>query len=62
MTYSYECQNSDCRAEWEQQQKITEAPITECPLCGSHSAKRLISGPSAFSLKGSGWYRDGYAG
>ncbi len=30
-----------------------------CPKCG-HSAKKIMS-LCAFSLKGSGWYADGYA-
>lgn len=59
MTYEYEC--TSCRHTWDAEQRITEAPLKVCAQCARPTAQRLISG-SSFVLKGSGWYRDGYAG
>jgi putative FmdB family regulatory protein len=58
MTYEYECK--DCGHKWEAEQKITERPLRRCPKCGYPAAKRLVSGGTGFSLKGSGWAKDGY--
>lgn len=57
-TYEYAC--SACQNKWEEIQKISEAPLTNCPKCGKDSAKRLISGGN-FILKGGGWYADLYS-
>jgi putative FmdB family regulatory protein len=60
-TYPYRCET--CGHEWEQVQGINE-PDAACPVaiaaCTEHSVERLI-GSTNFSLKGSGWYKDGYA-
>jgi putative FmdB family regulatory protein len=58
-TYEYAC--TACGHEWEQTQRITEAPIEVCPVCGKPKAHRLISAGTNFILKGSGWYSDLYA-
>ncbi len=57
-TYEYRC--PACKHEWEEIQKITDAPVKVCPSCGHSEAERLISGTS-FKLKGKGWAKDGYA-
>jgi putative FmdB family regulatory protein len=54
--YEYEC--SACHKHTEKIQKFSDPEITTCPLCGG-ALKRVISAP-AFSLKGGGWYADGY--
>jgi putative FmdB family regulatory protein len=58
--YAYRCQ--DCGFEKDQLQKLSEAPLTECPSCGGQGFARKLTAP-AFQLKGSGWYvtdfRDG---
>lgn len=59
MTYEYLC--SECNYEWEQEQKITDNVIEECPKCGKRTVKRLISCENGFILKGGGWYREGYS-
>jgi putative FmdB family regulatory protein len=59
MTYEYLC--TACAHEWEAEQRISEAPLTDCPACGAATAKRQISAGAGFILKGSGWYADGYA-
>ena len=51
--YEYEC--SKCSHYLEALQKIGDKPLRECPECGKHSLKRLVSAPM-FRLAGSGWY------
>jgi putative FmdB family regulatory protein len=57
-TYEYVC--TECQNAWEEIQKISEPPLTDCPKCGKASAKRQISGGN-FILKGGGWYADLYS-
>ena len=57
-TYEYACSN--CGNQWEEIQKISENPLTECPKCHEQTAKRQISGGN-FILKGGGWYADLYS-
>jgi putative FmdB family regulatory protein len=54
--YEYEC--TACHKHTEKIQKFSDPEITDCPHCGG-PLKRVISAP-AFSLKGGGWYADGY--
>lgn len=56
-TYEYECQA--CGNKLEAFQRITEAPLVDCPACNQPSLMRIISA-AAFQLKGGGWYKDGY--
>jgi len=39
---------------------LTEDEIPICPECGSENAEKQVSAAS-FSLKGNGWYADGYS-
>ena len=55
--YEYEC--IACHKHTEKIQKFSDPEITICPHCGG-DLKRVISAP-AFSMKGGGWYADGYA-
>ena len=55
--YEYRC--SSCQDDFEVTQKITDAPLSECPKCQGRLEK-LIS-HSSFVLKGSGWYMTDYA-
>lgn len=55
--YEYICRT--CQAHTEVIQKTTDAPLTTCAHCGGE-VYRPISRTS-FQLKGSGWYKDGYA-
>jgi putative FmdB family regulatory protein len=59
-TYEYAC--SSCSHEWEAEQSIKDAALTECPSCKQPTAKRQISRGGGFILKGSGWYSDLYSG
>jgi len=54
--YEYRC--SECDHQFELRQKFSDPPASECPKCGS-SVEKMISG-AAFSLKGGGWYAQGY--
>jgi putative FmdB family regulatory protein len=55
--YEYKC--TKCRHEFQAMQKFSDAPVLQCPTCGS-PVKKLIS-RSSFHLKGSGWYLTDYA-
>ncbi|MCI0330263.1 MAG: zinc ribbon domain-containing protein [candidate division Zixibacteria bacterium] len=56
-TYEYEC--SSCQYLFEAFQKISEAPLTECPRCGG-PVRRKISGGSGLLFKGKGFYITDY--
>jgi len=51
--YEYRCEL--CEHYMEALQKVSDAPLTECPACGKAGLKKLVSA-SAFRLKGGGWY------
>ena len=51
--YEYVC--GACGNALEALQKISDAPLTDCPECGAASLKKKVSAP-AFRLAGSGWY------
>jgi putative FmdB family regulatory protein len=51
--YEYQCEK--CHHHLEALQKLSDKPLRECPECGKHTLKRLISAPM-FRLAGSGWY------
>jgi putative FmdB family regulatory protein len=51
--YEYVCE--DCEYTHDALQKISDAPLTDCPNCSRPSLKKKISAPS-FRLSGSGWY------
>jgi len=52
-TYEYLC--SECHQALEVKQKISDAPLTECPHCHKKALSKIISA-SGFQLKGTGWY------
>ena len=51
--YEYQCEA--CGHLFELLQKLSDAPLTDCPDCSKPALKKLISA-SAFRLKGGGWY------
>ena len=51
--YEYQCQA--CENTLEALQKISDAPLVNCPKCGEPALRKKVSAP-AFRLKGSGWY------
>jgi len=56
--YEYRC--SDCGIVFEARQKFADAPLTECQECGGRVQKMISQ--TAFTLKGGGWYDQGYSG
>ncbi|RFU22762.1 FmdB family zinc ribbon protein [Geodermatophilus marinus] len=54
-TYQYACTNTDGRHEFEVVQSFTDAPVAECPTCGS--TVRKVYGSVGVVFKGSGFYR-----
>lgn len=51
--YAYKC--TDCGQERDVLQKISDAPLTDCPACGQPSLVKQVTA-AGFQLKGSGWY------
>lgn len=63
--YEYKCQKCDHRFEVMQRitdDKLETCPKEECPKKkhGKGELKKMIS-QTSFSLKGGGWYKDGYS-
>ncbi|MEW6408881.1 MAG: FmdB family zinc ribbon protein [Nitrospirota bacterium] len=54
--YEYEC--NQCGEVFEVIQRFNDPPVTVCRVCGG-SVKKILS-PSAFVLKGTGWYVTDY--
>ena len=51
--YEYQCQA--CGHEYEALQKLSDAPLTDCPACNKPELVKKISA-AGFRLKGGGWY------
>src|SRR5262245_38475000 len=51
--YEYRC--GDCGYQKEYMQRMSDAPLTDCPQCGKRSFTKLVSA-AGFQLKGTGWY------
>lgn len=51
--YEYRC--SHCGYQKEYMQRMSDAPLTDCPKCGKRSLTKLVSA-AGFQLKGTGWY------
>ena len=61
--YAYKCES--CGHAKDVLQKMSDAPLVECPACGAPAFKKQLTA-AGFQLKGSGWYvtdfRDGKGG
>ncbi|MDF3917402.1 MULTISPECIES: zinc ribbon domain-containing protein [Salinicola] len=51
--YEYECKA--CGHRLEKLQKLSAAPLTDCPACERSELSRLVSA-AGFRLAGGGWY------
>ena len=51
--YEYRCEA--CGHQEEFLQKVSEPPLTECPVCRKPTFTKMLSA-AGFQLKGSGWY------
>jgi putative FmdB family regulatory protein len=57
--YAYKC--GSCGHAKDVLQKISDAPLTDCPACGASSFSKQITA-AGFQLKGSGWYATDFRG
>jgi putative FmdB family regulatory protein len=51
--YEYECMA--CGHSLDALQKLSDAPLQDCPACGKPALRKRVSAPR-FRLKGGGWY------
>jgi putative FmdB family regulatory protein len=51
--YAYKC--GSCGHARDVLQKLSDAPLTECPACGAPAFSKQVTA-AGFQLKGSGWY------
>ena len=51
--YEYRC--AACGHELEALQKLSDAPLRDCPACHQAELRKRVSA-AGFQLKGSGWY------
>ncbi len=51
--YAYKCES--CGHAKDVLQKISDAPLTDCPACGAATFNKQLTA-AGFQLKGSGWY------
>ena len=51
--YEYRC--GACGWQQELLQKMSDAPLKDCPECGKPSMSKMVTA-AGFHLKGSGWY------
>ena len=56
--YAYRC--ASCGHEKDVLQKLSDAPLTQCPACGKDAFSKQVTA-AGFHLKGSGWYVTDYA-
>ena len=57
--YAYKC--GTCGHAKDVLQKISDAPLTQCPACGAEAFSKQITA-AGFQLKGSGWYATDFKG
>jgi len=57
--YAYKC--GSCGHAKDVLQKISDAPLTDCPACGSSTFSKQLTA-AGFQLKGSGWYATDFKG
>jgi putative FmdB family regulatory protein len=57
--YAYRCEA--CGFAKDALQKISDAPLTECPACGKSTFKKQVTA-AGFQLKGTGWYVTDFRG
>ena len=58
--YEYVC--TACGGEFEAMRKFDDAPLDSCTSCGKQGQVSRKLSLSAFQLKGSGWFKQGYGG
>ena len=51
--YEYRC--GGCGFQKEYLQRMSDAPLTDCPECGKPQFNKMVTA-AGFQLKGNGWY------
>ncbi|WP_027794342.1 FmdB family zinc ribbon protein [Paraburkholderia acidipaludis] len=57
--YAYRCES--CGFQKDVLQKISDAPLSQCPNCGADAFRKQVTA-AGFQLKGSGWYVTDFRG
>jgi putative FmdB family regulatory protein len=57
--YEYRC--DACGHKLEALQKLSDSPLTDCPVCGKNRLSKLVTA-AGFQLMGSGWYATDFKG
>jgi putative FmdB family regulatory protein len=57
--YAYKC--DACGHAKDVLQKMSDAPLTDCPVCGAPKFNKQLTAPG-FQLKGTGWYATDFKG
>ncbi|MDP1565368.1 MAG: zinc ribbon domain-containing protein [Polaromonas sp.] len=57
--YAYKCES--CGHSKDVLQKMSDAPLNDCPQCGAPAFKKQLTA-AGFQLKGSGWYVTDFRG
>jgi putative FmdB family regulatory protein len=57
--YAYKCDS--CGFAKDVLQKLSDAPLSDCPKCGATAFKKQLTA-AGFQLKGSGWYATDFKG
>ena len=57
--YAYRCES--CGFGKDVLQKMSDAPLTDCPECGKSTFRKQVTA-AGFHLKGSGWYVTDFRG
>lgn len=57
--YAYRC--AECGHAKDVLQKISDAPLVDCPACGAAAFSKQLTA-AGFQLKGSGWYATDFKG
>ncbi|MCS6763408.1 MAG: zinc ribbon domain-containing protein [Candidatus Protistobacter heckmanni] len=57
--YAYRC--ASCDFAKDVLQKMSDAPLTQCPSCGQSTFAKQVTA-AGFQLKGSGWYATDFRG
>lgn len=57
--YAYKCES--CGHAKDVLQKLSDAPLTDCPACGAATFTKQVTA-AGFQLKGSGWYVTDFRG
>jgi putative FmdB family regulatory protein len=57
--YAYRCES--CGFEKDVLQKMSDAPLTQCPACSNDTFRKQVTA-AGFQLKGSGWYVTDFRG